>query len=243
MSEFKAGVDGVTFTSGGQRLLGEFYRAAGDIPRPTAVLVHGTPGIEKHLDVAYQLRDLGWNCLCFHFRGSWGSQGAFSFGGLAEDTSAAMKWVRQQPSVDLSRVALIGASTGFYATLLHAVRDPALCAIVGISPLVDPRKFEFARPMAEHFAAMLSGVKADELVAQWNALPELTDDASLAARPMLLVTADKDEIFPPSHYIDFISRFPSAEWARAKDSDHSFSTCRPWLVDTVTDWLNEHFGG
>jgi hypothetical protein len=25
------------------------------------------PGIEKHLDIAYALRDSGWNCLYFHF--------------------------------------------------------------------------------------------------------------------------------------------------------------------------------
>ena len=69
MNEFEAGLDGVTFTSKGYRLLGGFYKAAGATPRPTAVLLHGLPGIEKHLDIAYRLRDLGWNCLYFHFRG------------------------------------------------------------------------------------------------------------------------------------------------------------------------------
>jgi hypothetical protein len=39
----------------------------------TAILIHGLPGIEKRLDIAYGLRDLGWNCLYFHFRGCWGS--------------------------------------------------------------------------------------------------------------------------------------------------------------------------
>jgi hypothetical protein len=38
---FEAGVDGVTFTSKGFKLLGGLYRAADDSPRPTAVLVHG----------------------------------------------------------------------------------------------------------------------------------------------------------------------------------------------------------
>jgi predicted alpha/beta-fold hydrolase len=68
VSKFEAGLDGVTFTSKGCRLLGGFYKAAGDAPLPTAVLLHGLPGIEKHLDIAYRLRDLGWNCLYFHFR-------------------------------------------------------------------------------------------------------------------------------------------------------------------------------
>ena len=93
VSKSEAGLDGVTFTSKGCRLLGGFYKAAGDAPRPTAVLLHGLPGIEKHLDIAYRLRDLGWNCLYFHFRGCWGSEGAFSLAGLADDTRAAVEWI------------------------------------------------------------------------------------------------------------------------------------------------------
>ena len=68
MNKFEAGLDGATFISKDCKLLGGFYRAAGAAPRPTAVLLHGLPGIEKHLDIAYRLRDLGWNWLYFHFR-------------------------------------------------------------------------------------------------------------------------------------------------------------------------------
>ena len=38
------------------RLLGGFYKGAGQGRRPTAVLVHGLPGIEKNLDIAYRRR-------------------------------------------------------------------------------------------------------------------------------------------------------------------------------------------
>jgi len=69
--KFEVGLDGITFMLNGKRLIGGFYKAAGDTPRPTAILIHGLPGIEKHLDIAYRLRDLGWNCLYFHFRGCW----------------------------------------------------------------------------------------------------------------------------------------------------------------------------
>ncbi len=112
MSRFEAGLDGVTFTSKGYKLLGGFYKAAGETPRPTAILLHGLPGIEKHLDVAYRLRDLGWNCLYFHFRGCWGSEGKYSLAGLTDDTRAAMEWILKQSSVDKDRIALIGAAPG-----------------------------------------------------------------------------------------------------------------------------------
>ncbi len=143
MSRFEAGLDGVTFTSGGCRLLGGFYKAAGETPRPTAILVHGLPGIEKHLDIAYHLRDVGWNCLYFHFRGCWGSQGAYSLDGLAEDTQAAVEWVLDQPATDKERIALLGASTGSHPAFLCAAADPRIRAMVGISPLIEPRAFQF----------------------------------------------------------------------------------------------------
>jgi len=201
--KFAAGLDGVAFTSNGNKLLGGFYKAAGDTPRPTAVLVHGLPGIEKHLDVAYRLRDLGWNCLYFHFRGCWGSEGTFSIAGLADDTRAAVEWVGKQPSTDTERIVLVAASTGSYPALRYAAGAPEIRAIAAISPLMDPRAFRFPREMADHFAEMLEGVTGRQLQAQWEAMGSLSNAMrAFAPRPLLMVTAENDEIFPPSHYSD-----------------------------------------
>jgi len=242
MSKFEVGLDGVTFTSKGCRLIGGFYKAAGDAPRPTAVLLHGLPGIEKHLDIAYRLRDLGWNCLYFHFRGCWGSGGAFSLAGLADDTRAAVEWVLKQPPVDKDRIALIGASTGSYPALIYGAAEWRIRAIAGVSPLIEPRAFQFPKEMADEFAGMLNGVTGQDLREQWQALPPLADSLrAFAPRPLLLVTAGKDSIFPPSHYTDSITGFTNIQWMRNEESDHGFSVCRPWLVQTVTDWLTAIF--
>src|SRR5262245_33485602 len=188
MRRFEAGLDGVIFTSKGCRILGGFYKAAGETPRPTAVLLHGLPGIEKHLDIAYALRGLGWNCLYFHFRGCWGSQGAYSLTGLADDTAAAVEWILSQPSVDKDRIALIGGSTGSYPAFFCGAADSRIGAIVGISPLIVPEAFEFPQDMADHFAAMLNGVTGQGLLEQWNALLPLSDPIrAFAPRPTLLV--------------------------------------------------------
>jgi hypothetical protein len=238
MRQFAAGLDGVTLESKGCRLLGGFYRAAGDSPRPTAILLHGLPGIEKHLDIAYRLRDLGWNCLYFHFRGSWGSGGSYSIAGLADDTRAAVEWALRQPSVDAGRIALIGGSVGGYAALLYAATDSQVGTVVALSPIVEPRAFHFPREMAEEFAGMLSGVSSRDLLEQWHDMESLASHLqALASRPLLLVTGDRDELFPPAHYTELVAALPNLRWARHPDGDHSFSTCRPWLVQEVTDWL------
>jgi hypothetical protein len=40
----KARVDGVILHSNGCKMLGGFYGAAGETPRPTVLLLHGIPG-------------------------------------------------------------------------------------------------------------------------------------------------------------------------------------------------------
>ena len=238
VSKFEAGLDGVTFTSKDCKLLGGFYKSAGAAPRPTAVLLHGLPGIEKHLDIAYRLRDLGWNCLYFHFRGCWGSEGAFSLSGLADDTRAAVEWVLKQPSVDENRIALIGCSTGSYPALICGTADPRIRAIVGVSPLIEPRAFQFPEEMADEFAGMLNGITGQDLREQWRSLSSLADSLrAFAPRPILLIAADEDPIFPPSHYADSIARLANVQLISNEESDHGFSACRTWLARTVTDWL------
>jgi pimeloyl-ACP methyl ester carboxylesterase len=240
---FEAGLDGVTFQSIGCRLLGGFYRGAGETPRPTAVLIHGLPGIEKHLDIAYRLRDLGWNCLYFHFRGCWGSEGAYSLAGLTDDTRAAVEWVLEHRSVDRDRIALIGGSTGSYPAFLHGAVDARVRAIVGISPVVEPGAFQFPSDMAGEFAGMVHGVTGQGLVEQWAEMASLLDSVrAFAPRDVLLVAAEKDDIFPPRQYADSLAGLPHVQLIRNPESDHGFSGCRPWLVGTVTDWLIAKFG-
>jgi pimeloyl-ACP methyl ester carboxylesterase len=227
----------------GSRLLGGFYKAAGETPRPTAVLIHGLPGIEKHLDIAYRIRDLGWNGLYFHFRGCWGSEGAYSLAGLTADTRAAVDWALEQPSVDAERVVLIGASTGSYPAFVHGATDQRIRAIVGVSPLVEPRAFKFPLEMADEFADVLNGLTGRDLVDQWNGMASLVDFIRMfAPRRILLVAAENDDIFPPSQYAGSLAGFPHVELICNPESDHGFSTCRSWLVQTVSDWLARALG-
>ncbi|HEY0783193.1 MAG TPA: alpha/beta fold hydrolase [Thermoanaerobaculia bacterium] len=243
MARYAAGVDGVVFESQGERLLGAFYRGGGLGPRPTAVLLHGLPGVEKHLDVAYRLRDCGWNCLAFHPRGSWGSGGSYTLEGQVDDTRAALAWARAQPAVAAERLALVGGSKGGYTVLRSAAADLQLAAVVALCPVVVPHDFAFSPELAAEFAGMLHGVSGAELLAQWSGLQPLSRHlAGLRARPLLLVTGDRDELFPPAHYTAFAAALPRLDWRRHPEGDHAFSLCRGWLVDQVTDWLAARLG-
>lgn len=233
-----AGLEQAIFYSGGCRLLGGFYRAAGESPRPTAILLHGVPGLEKNLDIAYALRDAGWNCLYFHYRGCWGSQGDYSFLGLVDDVRAATDWLVQHPAVDAARLALVGSSMGGYTTVAAGAADPRFRALVPMCPLVDPHDVPLGLDTAREFASMLHGVTGEQLLQQWAALPPLqTMAGDLAGRPMLLVSGDRDEYFSPDHMWLLVDAVPGVEWKRFPDADHVFSRDRRQLVAVVIDWL------
>jgi len=152
-------------------------------------------------------------------------------------------WVLNQPSVDKDRIALICGSTGSYPALVHAASDLRIQAIVGISPLIEPRAFQFPKDMADKFADMLNGVTGQDLQDQWQGLQPLSESLrAFAPRPLLLVAADRDDIFPPSQYADSVAAFRNLHLIRHEECDHGFSTCRSWLVRTVNDWLIAKLG-
>jgi pimeloyl-ACP methyl ester carboxylesterase len=85
------------------------YRAGGAGLHPTALVLHGIPGLEKNTDVAYALRDAGWNALVFHYRGCWGSEGDYTLAGIPDDVRAAVDTLLSgEFGVDAARIALIG---------------------------------------------------------------------------------------------------------------------------------------
>jgi hypothetical protein len=238
---FPAGLDGVTFTSHGCKLLGGFYRAAGATPRPTVILLHGIPGVEKNLDIAYALRDAGFNCLYFHYRGCWGSEGAYALNTLPEDVWAATEWVLKHPAVDAARLALVGGSLGGYTALRAGALDARFKVIASLCPLLEPLNTNLGRAVFDDFASMLNGISGAEVEAQWYALPPIPQFApQLAGRPILLATGDADELFPPEHSANLRAALPHIHWHRFAEGDHSFSLCRPTLVQTVVNWLAQN---
>jgi hypothetical protein len=69
-------------------------------------MLHGIPGTEQNFDVAYALRDAGFNCLLWHYRGCWGSEGSYSIDGLPDDIESALRSRYVMPCV-ISRSLLL----------------------------------------------------------------------------------------------------------------------------------------
>jgi uncharacterized protein len=235
------GQSGVVIESGGNKLLGTLLLARDDEPKPTALLLHGLPGIEKNYDLAHALRDVGWNSLIFHYRGSWGSSGDYRFETLADDVRAALDHLSSgaHEQVDPRRFALVGHSMGGWAAV-KAGNDDRVRAVATIGAVTDPSKVQFTAAMAqESFTPFLTGITPEEFETQWNGLDGVLEEAASLDRPLLIVHSEKDTVVP----VEQARLLHEASGGRARlelhpDANHAFVWHRRWLIDLVVPWLD-----
>lgn len=247
----------VRVPSHGELMNGVIYTAAGPGPHPTVLLLHGFPGNEQNLDLAQAMRRAGFDVLTLHYRGAWGSPGAFSFAHAIEDSDAALALLRDPAvaakyGVDGKRIFVIGHSMGGYMAASVAAHDPAVAGLVMISAWdIGPSAAHFADPAARKAAKdaefaddaiPLAGTTADALMdealahaAAW----EFVDMApAIGARPALLITAD-DGSYADSHRL--AARLRDVEEVHMT-TDHPFSDHRIALESAVVDWLQRQVG-
>ncbi len=110
-------------------IAGFIYRANGNEKHPTLLLLHGYPGNERNIDLAQVVRAHGWNVIYFDYRGSWGSQGKFSFKNCVEDVVnvvAFCKKYQDSLKIDTSNMALFGHSMGGWICLKALQQLPGI---------------------------------------------------------------------------------------------------------------------
>ena len=106
--------------SGNSQIAGLIYSANGLQKHPTLLLLHGYPGNERNLDIAQIVRCHGWNVIYFDYRGSWGSQGKFSFKNSVEDVVNVVAFCNKYQDslkIDTSNIVLFGHSMGGWVVL------------------------------------------------------------------------------------------------------------------------------
>jgi pimeloyl-ACP methyl ester carboxylesterase len=110
-------------------LNGFMYKANGAEKHPTLLLLHGYPGNEKNLDLAQVVRTHGWNVIYFDYRGSWGSQGKFSFQNCVADIINVVYFCNKYQDslqIDTSKIVLFGHSMAGWASLKAIQQLPAI---------------------------------------------------------------------------------------------------------------------
>ncbi|WP_304187706.1 S9 family peptidase [Phenylobacterium aquaticum] len=250
----------VQIPSGGQMMNALLYLPAGRGPHPVAILMHGLPGYDGNLDLAQVMRRAGWAVITFHYRGTWGSGGAFSLGGSADDGMAVMDWLHMSATTkafrfDPGRVVVLGHSMGGYDAAYACAHTPSVlgCALLApwdisadqpaLAKMTPEERDHFAATSLDDIDGRISGMTARqiaEVIATEGQTWKLADLApALANRPLLVVTDTRDDDDDKA-----LALLPALAEAKAKklqavtlDSDHGSSDHRVALQILVLKWL------
>ena len=235
--------EGIIFQSAGANLLGALYLGSGGGLRPTAIVLHGIPGIEKNIDLACALRDAGWNALVFHYRGSWGSEGTYTLAGIPDDVKAAVdEMLSGKYPVDPSRLALVGHGLGGWAAIVAATRDLRVKAAVTMGGVNNMRTWYLSQEQSMEFARFLNGTSATEILSQIRALGTTRNPvdviSEIRALPILIVHGNPDDAvsIEQAQVLHEASK-GLAEMIVIEGADHTFSRHRRQLIETVVGWL------
>jgi pimeloyl-ACP methyl ester carboxylesterase len=247
--------------SHGAQLNAFVYVAAGAGPHPLVVLLHGFPGNERNLDLAQDIRRAGWDVLYFDYRGSWGSQGDFSYTHAIEDTAAAIDYVHSRAMakilrLDASRTVLIGHSMGGFMAVQDAAADPRILGVALISAadlggripqLLQQRQEQAAikvlnaayerEGMAPLSGCTPQGLARETLVhaAQWSFASKAS---ALSSRPALIVSSDDAYARQNQAFAAALRRAGDRRVTSVHlDTDHVYSDQRGALSNVILRWL------
>lgn len=260
--EYPSSMSPLIFTSHNEKLIGTFFFASGIGPHPTVLLLHGFPGNEVNYDIAHAIRRLGFNVMIFHYRGSWGSGGNFSFANGLEDVSSAIEFLSSDIAlknyrVDKEKIIIIGHSFGGFAALLKSANYKKIKNVALLAGFNFGYFSKFTEQDTNIKNATIEGLSIgsqllnnsdpqllyNEMVANQNDWNLLNLNNKLIGKNILIVGAEYDAVSPLAiHHNPLVEKLQATEnkiTDRIIKSGHSFSCCRIKLTEIVINWIKE----
>lgn len=155
----------------------------------TVVHFHGNAqNITAHWHQVAWLPEHGFNVFVFDYRGYGTSSGQPSAGGLAQDSSAALQYVRTLPQVDAARMVVFGQSLGGANAIVAVARSAAGSVKAVAIESTFASYSAMARQKFAPSASLMDDAEAPDRVV-----------ASLSPTPILFMHGRNDTLIAPEH--------------------------------------------
>lgn len=226
------------------------YSANGIQKHPTLILLHGFPGNERNLDLAQVVRAHGWYVIYFNYRGSWGSQGEFSFENYVQDVVNLVAYCKKYSDslrIDTSNIALFGHSMGGFVCLkalteLPGVKKGFALSTWNIYETAKGLKPSQVNAVAKQFpVSFVLNTTAEKLIQSIvDNLPfyNLQNEAAALSNKQIIMLDEHHMNQPLAEAIKKANHnyFDYEVW----QTDHPFSNKRISLMNILLDFLNRN---
>lgn len=257
----KNDVDLVSF---GSRLHAVMYHLPAEKPVPALILLHGYPGGKGDpLGLGEKLSALGVHVLVFNYRGSWSSEGEFSFENSMQDIGSALKFLKLKENaehfnIDTSNIVVGGYSFGGAMALTAAIYNNEIRRIISIAG-ADESVFGRKLVSDENFATMFTEMlKASEYpngpikgdiesyvkfwVANLDTYDQVKNAERLTDRDILLFGGiDDHNVLLEEHILPLYRKIRELGSNDIEmivyTTDHSFKNVRPELAEKIYTWI------
>jgi len=235
------------------------FRSPGEGPHPVIISIHGGPEAQykPYFNSTFQLwlKTLGATIIAPNVRGSSGYgdsyvnlDNGYKREDSVKDIGALLDWVKTQPDLDASRVAVIGGSYGGYMVLASAVhysdRLKAAIDIVGISNFVT-----FLKNTQDYRRDLRRVEYGDERDPKMNAFLERISPSNQVEKikiPMLVVQGENDPRVPVSEAVQVVQALRKAKrsvwYMNALNEGHGYrkKENRDLLIQVMSLFLKTH---
>ncbi len=254
----------VTFTSSESIVRGYFFPSATKSVVSTVIFLQGFPGVEGDELVCERLARVGLNILTFNYRGTFQSEGYFSFSNAVADIGAALNFLKSPQSlktyqINPDMIVLGGWSFGGGIVPAGAVQNPAFTRVVTITGRnfgKEARKIKKDPEYSKQVEKNLESLRApkgpvnfqDDLISGLIEYQDSLDSVKLAPllkdRDMLLICAWNDDFVPIEDntlpfYRSLLKNGADKVRIEAFQDDHEFSNSKDRIVEVVLDWLGK----
>lgn len=257
---YPADQSNLVIESNGSLINGLIEIAQGKGPHKTIILLHGFPGTEKNNDLAHIFRRAGFNVVIFSYRGSWGSQGDYSFKHSAEDVSNVISFIERNGEkyrCDVNNIILIGNSFGGFIALYSAVFHKNIRRVASISGWFLPITNQLMANGELYSESMkqlilesmnpLHGTTPEKLLEEIKNIDSWDFENfyyTLIDKDVCLVAGLKDDLVPAEFYhfplVNDLEKInPDIKLTQTSfyDARHSYSDHRIKLAKYLLDWL------
>jgi pimeloyl-ACP methyl ester carboxylesterase len=164
--------------------------------------------------------------------------------------SAAIDYLATRKEIDISRIAVMGVSTGSYwaprAALWEARHKNRIKAVVGLMAQWDPAfvtEFEYAQPNFKTNYMYMAGVDEEAEFDRQAPFHTLADIGEITA-PILITQGEFDELCPPETVAAIIKHAKAPHELRIYENEfHPLGGVAVEAFEGGIDWINDRFAG